>query len=39
MFGKLLDETESVATIRVRPRFGSDDGAKIQEKTIQNFLF
>ena len=39
MFGKLLNETESIATIRVRPRFSSHGGAEIQEKTIQKFLF
>ena len=33
------DETESVTTIRVRPRFSSHGGAEIQEKTIQKFLF
>ena len=33
------DETESVTTIRVRPRFSSHGGAEIQEKTVQKFLF
>ena len=39
MLGKSLNETESVTTIRVRPRFSSQGGAEIQEKTIQKFLF
>ncbi len=39
MFGKLLDETESVATVRSHPRFSSHGGAEIQEKTAQKFLF
>ena len=33
------DETESVTTIRVRPRFSSHGGAEIQEKTVRKFLF
>ena len=33
------DETESVTTIRVRPRFSSHGGAEIQEKTVRQFLF
>lgn len=33
------DETESVTTIRIRPRFSSHGGAEIQEKTVRKFLF
>ncbi|MCZ6679376.1 MAG: ATP-binding protein [Candidatus Poribacteria bacterium] len=33
------DETESVTTIRVRPRFSSHGGAEIQEKTTRKSLF
>ena len=33
------DETESVTTIRVRPRFSSHGGAEIREKTVRKFLF
>ena len=33
------DETESVTTIRVRPRFSSHGGAEIQEKIVRKFLF
>ena len=38
MLGKSLNETESVTTIRVRPRFSSPGGAEIQEKTILELL-
>ncbi|MBI1926139.1 ATP-binding protein [Candidatus Poribacteria bacterium] len=33
------DETESMTTIRVRPRFSSHGGAEIQEKTSRKSLF
>ena len=33
------DETESVSTIRVRPRLSSHGGAEIQEKTTRKYLF